>query len=609
MKASKLVAGAGRAWLAIPCLGVVLLVVAKSPAAGRAFSPNPAEVFGVAHVDGKYYLTPQQDFLDEGADQVLATGSKVIKLYLTPRRYPWNSHWPEGITSLVQMAQTPYFKSVFAKPFHTYILTAYAIGREDHYWTTGIDAAQAADETRQFYDLTRYLLSAYKGTGKTFVLQHWEGDWALRHGSTKPYDATYVPSPTAVQGMIQWLNARQAGIIKARAEAGSTDVRVFGATEANRLEDSLAGKPGVANSVLPFTTVDLVSYSCYESLDSPAHLARAVDYLAAHLPPTAVFGQNPHSVYLGEFGYPENGKGGVEELNRRIDTALDVVRDKGLPWAVFWEVYCNEPVTRGLALPLNGAQNDANLRGFWMIKPDGSPALAWHRYRRLFALGDRQRVTTRAIKSHAKLVYSEQFQRPDGGDLGPGWTQAAHYGLVAESIAHHRLHLEVPDGRNIPWGSATLDLSNPAVLGHGLQPGDYFELTLERLGPEGALGVELFDSDQLRVGSGFGSGPASLETWNGKTWVPISLDAHGRPLAFDWNKPRTLGVCFDSADGYRATFSYYIDGAYAGSWLVATGQHTLDKFGIYVQSKTSGAAFDFDVLNVYEHRPARKTFN
>ena len=79
---------------------------------------------------------------------------------MTPRRYPWNSHWPESFRSLAEVAQSPYFKSVFAVPFHTYILTAYSIGREDHYWTDGVTAEQTADETQQFYELNKHLLAA-----------------------------------------------------------------------------------------------------------------------------------------------------------------------------------------------------------------------------------------------------------------------------------------------------------------------------------------------------------------------------------------------------------------------------------------------------------------
>src|ERR1017187_6887009 len=123
------------------------LSLLSAPAGVLSAKADPANVFGVAHSDGKYYLTTQ-NFLDEGADQILATGSKVIKLQLTPKRYPWNSNWPKGSDSLAQLAQTPYFKSVFSKPFNTYILTAYSLGQPEHYWTAGITAEQAADETQ-----------------------------------------------------------------------------------------------------------------------------------------------------------------------------------------------------------------------------------------------------------------------------------------------------------------------------------------------------------------------------------------------------------------------------------------------------------------------------
>lgn len=574
------------------------LCVVNIARAGDSTIADPENVFGVAHVDGKYFLT-KEDYLNEGADQVLGTGSKVIKLYLTPKPYRWNSSWPRNLKSLRDVAETSYFQSVFSKPFKTYILTAYSIGRPDHYWVHGITPEQAANETQQFYDLTKYLLTTYKGTRKTFVLQHWEGDWALRNGSPKPYDADYTPTPMAIQGMIQWINARQAGIVKARKEIGPTDVHVYGATEANRMEDSMAGKPGVANSVLPYTAVDLASYSCYDFLDTKEHLAKAVDYLVAHLPPTAVFGQNPRSVYLGEFGYPENGKEGSDGVNRRIDNAMTVVAEKGLPWAVFWQIYDNEAASKDLILPLNGKNNNANLHGFWMIKPDGSPTVAWQRYRRIFAEADSRCATSEAIKSGLTQIFSDDFNRAGGKNLGSGWTEASHYGTVNERIAGHRLQFDIPDGRDIPWGSATLDLKDRAIAGCGLQAGDYFEITLQRLSEQGSLGVELFDSDQLRVGSDERGGNVEMQAWNGTTWVPVAFDEHGQPLKFDWNKPHTLGVRFDSADGHDATFSYFFDGRYAGSWLVATTNATLDKIGVYAQSRTSGARFEFAGLKVY----------
>ncbi len=216
-------------------------------------------------------------------------------------------------------------------------------------------------------------------------------------------------------------------------------------------------------------------------------------------------------------------------------------------------------------------------------------------------------ATSQAIKSRLTLAFTDNFNGPDGRKLGIGWTQAAHYGVVNERISHHRFDFEIPNGHDIPWGSATLDLANPAILGHGLRPGGYFEVTLRRLSREGGLGVELFDSDQLRVGSDLYAGASPLMAWTGITWAPIAFDKNGSPLKFDWNASHTVGVRFDSADGHHSHFSYYLDGHYAGSWTVRRPETVLDKIGVYTQSKTSNARFEFRDLKVYTSiEPSRK---
>jgi hypothetical protein len=494
------------------------------------------------------------------------------------------------------VAKTPYFQTLFSKPFKTFILTAYSIGREDDYWTKGITAEQKAEETRQFHDLTQYLLTIYKGTGKTFVLQHWEGDWAIRSGQGKPYDPKIVPTQTAVDGMIQWINARQAGIVQARKEMPDSDVHVYGATEVNRIEDAMAGMPVVADAVLPHTTVDLVSYSCYTFLTSPKRLAEGVNYIVAHLPPTAIFGQNAHSVYLGEYGYPENGVKGAAGVNDRLNTVLQVVKEKDLPWAIYWEVYCNEPKKTAPTPPVT---KDEDMMGYWLVKPDARPSVAWHRLRQQFAASNPDLATTDAIKAKLTPLFQENFDRADSTDLGIGWKRSSHYGVVNEKLINHQLRFDIPEGNQIPWGSATLDLTNPAILGRGLNVGEYFEFTLRRLSDWGMLGVELFDSDQLRQGSGEKGGPSPLQVWDGRTWIPFSIDDKGNSVDFDWSKPHVLGVRMDSANGYFDSFSYYIDGHYAGSWLIKTGNKTLNRLGVYAQSGTSAAAFVFDDLKVY----------
>jgi hypothetical protein len=60
---------------------------------------------------------------------------------------------------------------------------------------------------------------------------------------------------------------------------------------------------------------------------------------------------------------------------------------------------------------------------------------------------------SKAIKSKLTLVFTDDFHRANGTNLGTAWTEAAHYGVVNRRISHHHLRFEIPDGHDIPWGS------------------------------------------------------------------------------------------------------------------------------------------------------------
>lgn len=189
----------------------------------HAAKPDIRDVVGCTHVAGKYNFT-DKDYLNEGADELLRLGTRVIKLWLTPnpaRDYPFNSTWTKP-ASMLELAKTPYYQDVFAKPFSTFILEAFAPGHDDGYFKKGMTPKLKAKEQEDFYQLAKYLLTKYKGTGKTFILQNWESDWMLTSPGSKD-----DPDPVAVQGMIDWLNARQDGIEQARAEVGMHGVKVY----------------------------------------------------------------------------------------------------------------------------------------------------------------------------------------------------------------------------------------------------------------------------------------------------------------------------------------------------------------------------------------------
>ena len=330
------------------------------------------DIIGVTHVDGKYCLT-SKDFLNEGAEKIIASGSRVIKVWFNNphQKYSFNSKWPQ-MNSLVEMAKSPYFSELFDKPIKTYVIMCFSMGRGEAYWRKGVTNEQKLDEQRQFYELTKHILTTYKGTGKTFILQHWEGDWLIR-GS---FDRKVDPTPEAISGMIKWLNARQAGVNQAREEIGSDGVWVYHAAEVNRVVDSMKnGKPNVVNKVLPHTKLDLVSYSAWDSTkaypEDPQLFENALDYIAANMPDNPAFGNR--NVYVGEFGIPEN-KFPAEQIRKVISNTVTTALDWGCPYIIYWQLYCNELDDSNEQPPVQS--NDA-VRGFWLIRPDGTKTWAW----------------------------------------------------------------------------------------------------------------------------------------------------------------------------------------------------------------------------------------
>jgi hypothetical protein len=330
------------------------------------------DIIGATHVDGKYHLT-EKDFLNEGAEQILTLGSRVIKVWFhNPRKsYSFNSQWPQ-MKSLVEIAQSKYFKKLFDKPFTTYIMMCFSFGNNAAYWRNGITTEQQLDEQRQFYELTKYLLTMYKGTGKTFVLQHWEGDWLIRGN----YDRNADPTPKAINGMIGWLNARQEGVNQARKEAATDGVWVYHAAEVNRVVSTMKqGRPNMVDKVLPHTKLDLVSYSAWDATaeysEDSQILHEALDFIAKNMPDSVGFGNK--NVYLGEFGMPENNFS-LERIQKVIPRAVETALDWGCPYIIYWQLYCNELKDKKQEQPVDS--NDA-VRGFWLIRPDGSKAWTW----------------------------------------------------------------------------------------------------------------------------------------------------------------------------------------------------------------------------------------
>ncbi len=123
-------------------------------------------------------ISPKPTISTKAATPSTSYGGAVIKVWFTGNakaKYPFNSNWPE-IKSLVDLAQTTYYKNLFDQPIGTFILETYAPGREEHYYLAGMSPEQIRErEKNDIRDAAAYLLQTYKGSGKTFILQNWEG--------------------------------------------------------------------------------------------------------------------------------------------------------------------------------------------------------------------------------------------------------------------------------------------------------------------------------------------------------------------------------------------------------------------------------------------------
>ncbi len=336
---------------------------------------------GVAHTDGRYGFTPQ-NFLIEGAQRLMALGSKSAFIYMTPNfrnTYPDRGApmWPAADPqSLAQLAQTVPYQVFFNAPFQSYVLTAYSFANNDRVSAFVDDTNAAAAEEQEFYDLTRHLLTTYAGTGKVFILKHWEGDsigTAFNWGSSIP--------PNMVTAMINWLQARQRGVERARKDAGAVnDVGVFTAVEVNRVFDfSEKGLTRVVNAVLPYINADLVSYSSYDSSlrgqDPPstaAAMKQALQVIDQYAPDPLGLGKR--RIFISEFGLFESER---SDAVWRAKAILDTAKSAGLLSAFFWQLYDNECTANGNYFPVDSSPGQARpvanqCRGLWMIRPDGS---------------------------------------------------------------------------------------------------------------------------------------------------------------------------------------------------------------------------------------------
>jgi hypothetical protein len=197
----------------------------------------------------------------------------------------------------------------------------------------------------------------------------------------------------------------------------------------------MAGEVTATNDVIPFTRADLYSYSSWDIEFDRARLTQALDYLERKAPDSRLFGRK--NLYVGEFGAAKDHLDGRQAKRELIRELADTALAWGVRYAVYWQVFCNEP-----AREFEGRPTNDDMRGFWLIRPDGTRSANWY---------DFLAFNATALHRISLKARSGQFVAAEDGGGGP---------------------LQANQSRLGPWGTFTVqDLS-----GGPLRSGDKVRL-------------------------------------------------------------------------------------------------------------------------------------
>lgn len=351
---------------------------------------------GTQSIGVRYQFT-EQSALVESAEAMAALGSDTLKIACTPKYSDDYRLQPNPkIDSLLDLVtDKTSFQEVMDMPFRNIMLWIYPFSDSRSAFKTGhVDSVETERIYDEIYEFTAYLLRRYSGSGKTFFLGNWEGDW---HLLLEQYNYSLDPTPNAIKGAIDWFRLRERAIADARRNIPHEGVNVYFYVELNHVGKSMDdGKPSLVNKVLPHIKTDYVSWSSYDVTKPAAILGgeagrkrvmAALDYIEAHLPESDVPGKR---VFIGEYGFELSS---FETPKKQLDYTASIMKwslEWGCPFILYWELYCNE---------IDSASGKH--RGYWLIDDQGRRQPVWYLHKALLKKGND--YVAEFLKEHGKL--------------------------------------------------------------------------------------------------------------------------------------------------------------------------------------------------------------
>ena len=191
------------------------LLFALCPLLSAFPAEPPNMLLGTQAIGGRYQFTQDEPLL-ESAKLIAELGSGIMKLSISKQasfgKTKANVRGSNpGLKTLAEIAaKEPTHRAVLDMPFTHFFIWAYPFTTHGSAGT--FKPAEPDLEYREMFDLTAHLLRTYSGSGKTFYLGHWEGDWHLRphfdpkqpflqaagEGEVRVDEVTLRPTPSAL---------------------------------------------------------------------------------------------------------------------------------------------------------------------------------------------------------------------------------------------------------------------------------------------------------------------------------------------------------------------------------------------------------------------------
>lgn len=363
--------------------------------------------------------------------------------------------WPKA-KSLTEFVRHPDVLELFSLPLKRFYLTAYPLNPNfrinERKEITGTPYTQAElDSLRtEYYDFTKYLLTTYRTSAKTFAvmpmvtMDRWlSGRDFEEDDSPGECTVTDTAPQNRIDNMIAYFSTISSAMRQAKQDAGASQTKVYLTCEVNSVicPMELPAVKAAINSVIPNVGCDLVGYAGYElrtisyNRNDPNLIDRTLDYMATKTPNHPDFGNK--NIVISEIGLQEQ-RATDSMFTWFTETFIPEVLSWGVPHIQLWALGSCRTYNPGPAEQSN--PNDCP--GMWMFRPDGTPSKLYRYLRDHYGSTLNQpspTPTTPPTKNPADLIDTgdspgDQVNQHDADKLKSDFGKTGTPGWIASDI-------------------------------------------------------------------------------------------------------------------------------------------------------------------------------